>query len=127
MLFLNNKTGLSSYNCIHWKARNLPRKTFSLSRMYITVKFGNNESILCNPSCAVVNLLSSIKRRTGFKHANILLDLSDENGKKTFLKEIYAEFGVYKIIKNCLVYSIEFGNSMIQSSKINLQIFPLVL
>ena len=54
--------------------------------MYITVKFGNNESILCNPSCAVVNLLSSIKRRTGFKHANILLDLSDENGKKTFLK-----------------------------------------
>ena len=53
--------------------------------MYITVKFGNNESILCNPSCAVVNLLSSIKRRAGYKQANILLDLSDENGEDDFI------------------------------------------
>ena len=53
--------------------------------MFITVKFGNNESILCNPSCAVVNLLSSIKRRAGFKHTNVCIDLSDENGKFTAL------------------------------------------
>ena len=49
--------------------------------MFITVKFGNNESLLCNPSCAVVNLLSSIKRRAGYANSNVLVDLSDETGE----------------------------------------------
>ena len=50
--------------------------------MYITVKYGQNESMLCNPGCAVVNLLSSIKRRTGLsKQDEVVLDLSDETGE----------------------------------------------
>ncbi|XP_064601585.1 uncharacterized protein CXorf65-like [Liolophura sinensis] len=48
--------------------------------MFIVVKYGNNESLLCNPTCAVVNLLKSIKRRAGYANSNILLDLSDETG-----------------------------------------------
>ena len=53
---------------------------FQAANMFITVKFGQNESLLCNPSCAVINLLSSIKRRAGFAHTNVTLDLSDETG-----------------------------------------------
>lgn len=56
------------------------------SRMFITVKYGNDESILCNPSCAIVNLLANIKRRTGFGNTDMMLDLSDESG--TFKKFI---------------------------------------
>ena len=48
--------------------------------MYIIVKYGDNESLVCNPSCAVVNLLNSIKRRTGLANTPVLLDLSDETG-----------------------------------------------
>lgn len=53
--------------------------------MYIIVKYGNNESLLCNPSCAVVNLLASIKRRAGFANSKTLLDLSDETGMSKIL------------------------------------------
>ena len=49
--------------------------------MFIIVKFGQNESLLCNPSCAVINLLTSIKRRAGYGNTNLILDLSDETGK----------------------------------------------
>ncbi|KAK7103567.1 uncharacterized protein [Littorina saxatilis] len=48
--------------------------------MFIIVKYGQNESLLCNPSCAVINLLTSIKRRTGYGNTNLILDLSDETG-----------------------------------------------
>lgn len=48
--------------------------------MFIIVKYGHNESLLCNPSCAVINLLASIKRRAGYGNTNLVLDLSDENG-----------------------------------------------
>ena len=48
--------------------------------MYIRVKYGKNEELICNPMCAVVNLLSSIKKRTGYHNQNIRLDLSDETG-----------------------------------------------
>ncbi|KAH9504615.1 hypothetical protein Btru_062441 [Bulinus truncatus] len=47
--------------------------------MFVIVKFGNNESLLVNPSCAVINLLTSIKRRAGFGNTNKTIDLSDEN------------------------------------------------
>ncbi|CAL1539430.1 unnamed protein product [Lymnaea stagnalis] len=50
------------------------------SAMFVIVKFGNNESLLVNPSCAVINLLNSIKRRAGFGGTNKTIDLSDENG-----------------------------------------------
>ncbi|XP_071080552.1 uncharacterized protein CXorf65 homolog [Haliotis cracherodii] len=48
--------------------------------MFIIVKYGKNESLLCNPSCAVVNLLNSIKKRAGYGNTGVILDLSDETG-----------------------------------------------
>ncbi|XP_074662566.1 uncharacterized protein CXorf65 homolog [Tubulanus polymorphus] len=48
--------------------------------MFITVKFGKNESLLCNPSCSVINLLTNIKQRAGFSETGVTLDLSDEKG-----------------------------------------------
>lgn len=52
--------------------------------MFITVKYGNDESLLCNPSCAVVNLLNSIKRRAGMSNnQSVMLDLSDVTGELT--------------------------------------------
>ncbi|KAJ8308607.1 hypothetical protein KUTeg_013481 [Tegillarca granosa] len=48
--------------------------------MFIIVKYGNNETLLCNPSCAVINLLTSIKRRAGYGNSNVIVDLSDETG-----------------------------------------------
>lgn len=60
--------------------------------MYIIVKYGQNESLLCNPSCAVVNLLTSIKRRTGYGNTNLVLDLSDETG---LVKELDVHMNEY--------------------------------
>ncbi|XP_076463640.1 uncharacterized protein CXorf65-like [Babylonia areolata] len=60
--------------------------------MYIIVKYGQNESLLCNPSCAVVNLLTSIKRRTGYGNTNLTLDLSDETG---LVKELDVHMNEY--------------------------------
>ncbi|XP_022328980.1 uncharacterized protein CXorf65 homolog [Crassostrea virginica] len=48
--------------------------------MFILVKYGNNETLLCNPSCAVINLLTNIKRRAGYGNSNVTVDLSDETG-----------------------------------------------
>ncbi|XP_013382023.1 uncharacterized protein CXorf65-like [Lingula anatina] len=55
--------------------------------MFIIVKYGNNEELICNPSCAVVNLLNNIKKRTGFGNTPVSLDLSDETG---LIKELDA-------------------------------------
>ena len=55
--------------------------------MFIIVKYGQNESLLCNPGCAVVNLLTSIKRRAGYGNTNLILDLSDETGKTSSVCE----------------------------------------
>jgi len=50
-------------------------------RMYIIVKYANNRSLIVNPMCSVVNLLSSIKSRTGHEdNKEMLIDLSDETG-----------------------------------------------
>lgn len=48
--------------------------------MFILVKYGNNETLLCNPSCAVINLLKSIKRRAGYGNSEIIVDIADETG-----------------------------------------------
>lgn len=53
--------------------------------MFILVKYGNNETLLCNPSCAVVNLLTNIKRRAGYGNSNVTVDLSDETGENSNL------------------------------------------
>ena len=49
--------------------------------MFILVKYGNNETLLCNPSCAVINLLHSIKSRAGYGKTNVTVDLSDDTGR----------------------------------------------
>ena len=76
--------------------------------MFILVKYGNNETLLCNPSCAVINLLTNIKRRAGYGNSNVTVDLSDETGayyfylknkSKNCFKNILKEFlTVMKII-----------------------------
>ncbi|KAL4238973.1 hypothetical protein ACF0H5_003677 [Mactra antiquata] len=48
--------------------------------MFILVKYGNNETLLCNPSCAVVNLLTSIKKRAGYGNTDLVVDIADETG-----------------------------------------------
>ncbi|CAD5113802.1 DgyrCDS2967 [Dimorphilus gyrociliatus] len=53
--------------------------------MFILIKYGANETLLCNPTCAVVNLLNSIKRRSG--HADLTIDVADETG---LVKELDA-------------------------------------
>lgn len=55
--------------------------------MFILVKYGNNETLLCNPSCAVINLLHSIKSRAGYGKTNVIVDLSDDTG---LVKELDA-------------------------------------
>lgn len=55
--------------------------------MFILVKYGNNETLLCNPSCAVVNLLKSIKKRAGYGNSEIIVDVADETG---LVKELDA-------------------------------------
>lgn len=61
--------------------------------MFILVKYGNNETLLCNPSCAVINLLTNIKRRAGYGNSNVTVDLSDETGENSiisiFIFQIY--------------------------------------
>jgi len=48
--------------------------------MFIRVKYGDDETILCNPSCAVINLLTSIKTRTGHAQQSFTIDLTDVTG-----------------------------------------------
>jgi len=48
--------------------------------MFIVVKYGNNETLLCNPMCATINLLASIKRRAGYGNTNVVVDIADETG-----------------------------------------------
>ena len=48
--------------------------------MFIRVKYGDDETLVCNPSCAIVNLLASIKKRTGHDAKAITVDLTDETG-----------------------------------------------
>ncbi|KAK6181834.1 hypothetical protein SNE40_009616 [Patella caerulea] len=79
--------------------------------MYIIVKYGNNESLLCNPSCAVINLLSSIKSRTGFANTNKILDLSDETGlvkeldmhKKDYAGKYLTSHSTYVLVQKELI------------------------
>ena len=51
------------------------------SAMFIRVKYGDDETLLCNPQCVVVNLLSSIKTRTGHVDHDAVVDLTDDTGE----------------------------------------------
>jgi len=48
--------------------------------MFIRVKYGDDETLLCNPSCSIINLLSSIRTRSGNTDDDIVIDLTDETG-----------------------------------------------
>ena len=60
--------------------------------MFIKVRYGNDELILCNPQCSVNNLLDSITARCGMKNSNKTLDLSDESGIYLDLRERKRDF-----------------------------------
>jgi len=56
--------------------------------MFIRVKYGDDETLLCNPSCAIINLLTNIKTRSGHADSDVVVDLTDETG---FLpRDVYA-------------------------------------
>jgi len=48
--------------------------------MFIRVKYGDNETLLCNPNCSVINLLSSITTRSRQTDCHAVIDLTDETG-----------------------------------------------
>lgn len=48
--------------------------------MFITIYYGDQKSLLFNPSCSVINLLNSIKERCGYGDTDRVLDLTDETG-----------------------------------------------
>ena len=48
--------------------------------MFIRVKYGDNETLLCNPNCSIVSLLSHIRSRSGQTDDDVVLDLTDETG-----------------------------------------------
>jgi hypothetical protein len=50
-----------------------------MSTMFINVRYGENESALCNISCKVQHVLMHMKKMASVK-ANALLDLCDETG-----------------------------------------------
>ena len=60
--------------------------------MFIKVRYGNDEMILCNPHCIVSNLLASITARCGMKNSSRTLDLSDESGIYFELEDRKREF-----------------------------------
>jgi len=48
--------------------------------MFIRVKYGDDETLLCNPNCTIINLLASIKTRSKQADSETVVDLSDETG-----------------------------------------------
>ena len=48
--------------------------------MFIRVRYGDNETLLCNPDCSVINLLASIKSRSKLVDGQTVVDLTDETG-----------------------------------------------
>jgi len=52
-----------------------------LTTMFIRVKYGDDETLLCNTGCAIINLLSNIKTRSGLQaRDDVVVDLADETG-----------------------------------------------
>ncbi|KAJ8045935.1 hypothetical protein HOLleu_09056 [Holothuria leucospilota] len=48
--------------------------------MFIYVRFGRDETALCNPQCKVINLLDHLQTRTQVQGSVVLLDLADNTG-----------------------------------------------
>src|SRR6218665_162792 len=75
--------------------------------MFIRVKYGENETLLCNPSCAAINLLHSIKRRTGYSDRTIVVDLSDEKGLQFIIGcyPYFSSLSIYTCLSDCVPLS----------------------
>jgi len=49
--------------------------------MFIRVKYGDGETLLCNPNCTVINLLTSIKTHSKLTDSDTVIDLTDDTGR----------------------------------------------
>lgn len=76
-------------------------------KMFITIFYGDQKSLLFNPSCSVVNLLKSIKERCGYGGTDRVLDLTDETGlvldlsshKNEYASKYLASKGYYVLVE----------------------------
>ncbi|XP_046852055.1 uncharacterized protein CXorf65 homolog [Xenia sp. Carnegie-2017] len=62
------------------------------AQMFVTVKYGDGEELLCNLECKTNVLLDDIRRRCSYGK-EVMVDLSDENGNLKYLRghpESYA-------------------------------------
>lgn len=59
--------------------------------MFIKVRYGHDELLLCNPQCVVNNLLDNIRLRCGLANSGKILDLSDESGITIYTGSLTAE------------------------------------
>lgn len=77
------------------------------ANMFVTIYYGDQKSLLVNPSCSVVNLLNSIKERCGYGDSDRVLDLSDETGlvldlsshKNDYASKYLASKGFYVLVE----------------------------
>ncbi|XP_069118520.1 uncharacterized protein CXorf65 homolog [Argopecten irradians] len=94
--------------------------------MFICVKYGDNETLICNPMCAVINLLNSIKRRAGYGNSNVTVDLSDETGlvkeldmhKHEYANKFLTSHGTYILVQKEMMsdsISIDSGSTPLPS------------
>lgn len=70
--------------------------------MFINVRYGENESALCNISCKVQHMLMYMKKMARLK-TNVLLDLCDETGARYGLKinAHYLKCALFQMCCNC--------------------------
>lgn len=54
--------------------------------MFVTVKYGDGEHLLCNPDCKTDVLLDDIRRRCSYEKG-VIVDLSDESGNLKYLRD----------------------------------------
>ncbi|XP_028401459.1 uncharacterized protein CXorf65 homolog [Dendronephthya gigantea] len=60
--------------------------------MFVTVKYGDGEVLVCNPACKTDVLLDDIRKRCSYEK-EVMVDLSDESGNLKYLRghpESYA-------------------------------------
>ncbi|XP_028396317.1 uncharacterized protein LOC114520281 [Dendronephthya gigantea] len=78
--------------------------------MFIKIRYGDDELLLCNPQCSINNLLDSIRARCGLNTAGKILDLSDESGLVLRLndhREEYADIYLKKYSSYILIEKLE--------------------
>ena len=59
--------------------------SFTISEMFIKIRYGDDLTLLCNPDCSVANLLANIKSRINLP-SDETIDLSDEKGETNWIR-----------------------------------------